>query len=556
MSSVKLRPWDFDKGEEVRLHWLCSPHRDNEGRWRVKAVFLTEGSPCFHVIDFPWGTLPLLRMGRSYVDGLLLKNDPRFKPQKLFNYDFQNGTLCDATKLPNGMYNLFGDAEFNRQKIWKFFFRYTLHFIPCIELLRAFLTPSKVLTNQILKPNGLDFLFDEIEEKNNVLEIVLSSDVPRHLVNNETVAHLVWLKYNETARRCWESVYNNVFAKAIALTPQQPTSALATGLTIELKPPVEKSCELSFTGIKSRQNCLILELIGAKKLSLPPFEKIIYSHPSLSKRGAVAGAKKQRRAQDKDKDENFELDAQSRTVKTDVGQPVIRTIATTFGFKNLPEFEKVAKRESLGFQGELEQNTTPSAIGDGTKSDHSSNIVNTDESQYGGEIQPVDFQGVDLVAPTDAAGLEKFTEAIKRIAANHSQPQQRLNFIEVPGEKSCCRHANGSKRACAVVEVTQESIVTCYILELARMDGKSTSTLFFCLLSQCDSKNGVGGVITGLLEEFVKRDGHWDVKKLEQNSNLKARRLKHVSKQSANNWSRRILEKLVNFGFAPVKLKQ
>jgi hypothetical protein len=175
-------------------------------------------------------------------------------------------------------------------------------------------------------------------------------------------------------------------------------------------------------------------------------------------------------------------------VKTDVGQPVIRTIATTFGFKNLPEFEKVAKRESLGFQGELEQTTTPSAIGHGTKPDHSSNIVNTDESQYGGEIQPVDFQGVDLVAPADAAGLEKFTEAIERIAANHSQPQQRLNFIEVPGEKSCCRHANGSKRACAVVEVTQESIVTCYILELARVDGKSTSTLFFCLLSQPDSK--------------------------------------------------------------------
>lgn len=556
MSSVKLRPWDFDKGEEVRLHWLCSPHRDNEGRWRVKAIFVTEGCPYFHPIDFSWGTLPLLRMGRSYVDGLLLKNDPRFKPQKLFNYDFQNGTLCDATKLPYGMYNLFGNAEFNRQKIWKFFFRYTLHFIPCTEFLRAFLTPTKFLTNQILKPNGLDLLFDEVEEKNNVLEIALSSEVPLRLVNNETVAHLVWLKYNKTARRCWESVYNNVFAKAIALTPQQPTSALATGLTIELKPPVEKSCELYFNGIKSRRNCLILELIGAKKLTLPPFEKIIYSHPSLSKRGAIEGAKKRRRAQDKDKDENFELDAQSRTVKTDVGQPVIRTIATTFGFKNPPKFEKVAKRESMGFQGELEQTTTPSAIGHGTKPDHSSNIVNTDESQYGGEIQPVDFQGVDLVAPADAAGLEKFTEAIERIAANHSQPQQRLNFIEVPGEKSCCRHANGSKRACAVVEVTQESIVTCYILELARVDGKSTSTLFFCLLSQPDSKNGVGGVITGLLEEFVKRDGHWNVEKLEQNSNLKARRLKHVSNQSANNWSRRILEKLVNFGFAPVKLKQ
>jgi hypothetical protein len=152
------------------------------------------------------------------------------------------------------------------------------------RILTRFPNAHEVLTNQILKPNGLDLLFDEVEEKNNVLEIALSSEVPLRLVNNETVAHLVWLKYNKTARRCWESVYNNVFAKAIALTPQQPTSALATGLTIELKPPVEKSCELYFNGIKSRRNCLILELIGAEKLTLPPFEKIIYSHPSLSKR--------------------------------------------------------------------------------------------------------------------------------------------------------------------------------------------------------------------------------------------------------------------------------
>jgi hypothetical protein len=125
------------------------------------------------------------------------------------------------------------------------------YYVPCIELLRAFLTPSKTLANLILKPNGLDFLIVQEEVYEDYLYLSLSGDLPRSLVNTASVAHLAWLRHSPAARACWESVYNGVFAKAIAASPQQPASMLTTGIPIELKPPIEKSCELHFNALHS-----------------------------------------------------------------------------------------------------------------------------------------------------------------------------------------------------------------------------------------------------------------------------------------------------------------
>lgn len=551
MPQVRLRPWHFGKTEKIKLHWICSPRRAADGRWYVKVAFLRENSAVPEFIEYPWGTLSLLRMGRSYVNGYLVENDPGFRAQRLFNYNFQNGTICKSFSLPRRLYDFFGNIDLGKERVWKFWFNRTLHYIPCIELLRSFLTPSKTLSNQILKPNGLDFLVDNEEIKDNVLIISLSADVPRNLVNDETVAHLVWLRHDETARRCWESVYNDLFAKAITASPQQPSSMLATRLPMELSPPIEKSCELHFNGISSKHECLILELIGARKLAFVPFEKVIYTHPSLRTKKFIKGTKQPRRVMAKKSDEDFELDGQNRTAKIDAGQPVVDTLATSLEFTNLPKFEKVAWGESLVSRSEPEQNVAPSSCKSRVQMIRRSNIVSTDEPTYAGEIQPIDFFGIKLVASADATGLKDFQKAVRHILASHCQPQLRSGIFEIPGNKSCCRFANGSKRTCAIVEVTQGDVSPCYILELARAEGMFASTLLFNFLSATSSGGCAGEFISELLEEVSKRDGHWYIEKLEQDATLKVGRLKHVSEQSAWVWSRRILEKLIQFGFSP-----
>jgi hypothetical protein len=83
MARVKLRPWRFGRSEKVRLCWLCSPYKTADGSWFVKAAFLRKGSYEPEILEFPWGTLPLLRMGRFYIDGYLIDNDPQFIPRSI-----------------------------------------------------------------------------------------------------------------------------------------------------------------------------------------------------------------------------------------------------------------------------------------------------------------------------------------------------------------------------------------------------------------------------------------------------------------------------------------
>jgi hypothetical protein len=550
MPKVRLRPWRFGKGERVRLYWLCSPYRGADGNWVVRAYFLRENSPTPEVVEYPWGTLPLLRTGRLYVDGDLVENDPRFSPQKTFISDIQNGTFCRAYDIPRRLYDFFCIRELGDQRLWKFWSNRTLYYIPCLELIRAFLTPSKTLANQLLRPNGLDFLIDEEEINDGVLEMALSGDVPRGLVTNETAAHLSWLRHNEAARGCWESTYNSIFAEAIASAPRHPTAALSTGILVELRPPVGKSCELSFTCVSSGRASLILEITAARGLDALPFETICYTHPSLKTGRVVEGVKRTRRVATKDNGEDLELDAQRRSARVDVDQPIADAPATSLGFRRTPKFERKAKRETLAYSGGSERADAPSSNGNKTHIAKNDTTVSTVEPFYGGEIQPVDFIGVELAGATNSSGLKDFLKAVRHIIASHSQPRLRCGVVEIPGSRAFCRLADGSKRSCAVIEVTQEGVEPCYILEIARPDNWSVSTLFIRVLTP-GPELSVGGLIAELLEELVKRDGHWNAERLDSSSSLRVSRLKHVAEHSAWVWSRRILERLVSFGFAP-----
>lgn len=553
MPRVKLRPWRFGKGERVRLYWLCSPYKSGDGNWVIRAYFLRENSSTLDIVEYPWGTLPLLRTGRLYVDGDLVENDPHFAPQKTFVYDIQNGAICKAYDVPKSLYDFFRIRELGDQRLWKFWSNRTLYYVPCLELIRAFLTPSKTLANQLLKPNGLDFLIDEEEIKEGVLYMALSGDIPRGLVTNETVAHLSWLRHNETARECWESVYNGIFAEAIASAPQRPTAALSTGIPVQLRPPVSKSCELSFNYISASRTCLILEITAAKGLDALPFETIRYTHPSLKTSRVVEGVKRARRVTVKESGEDLELDAQRRSVRVDVNQDIADAPATSLGFRRTPKFERKAKRETLAYSSGSERNDAPPPTGNKVQTLRRDTTVSTVEPFYGGEIQPVDFIGVALAGATNSTGLRDFLKAVRHIIASHSQPQLRCGIVEIPGNRAFNRLADGSKRSCAVIEVTQEGVETCYMLEIARPDNWSVSTLFVRVLTS-DSEHDIGGLIAELLEELVKRDGHWNAERLDSSSSLRISRLKHVAEHSAWLWSRRILERLASFGFTPEEI--
>lgn len=506
-------------------------------------------------MEYPWGTLPLLRMERFYVDGYPIDNDPRFRPRSVSINNFRNGTLCKASDIPRNLYDFFDGGEFSVDRVWKFWSNRIFYYVPCIELLRAFLTPSKTLANLILKPNGLDFLIVEEQVYENLLYLSLSGDLPRSLVNTATVAHLAWLRHSLTARVCWESVYKGVFAKAIAASPRQPAFMLTTGIPLEVKPPIEKSCELHFNGITFKQDCLMLEILGAKQLDSLPFKKIVYTHPSLKIHKAVKGVRRTRRKVMKNPKGDYELDPHHRPTRINVNQSLADMTTTSFEFVRLPKFERFATKEAIIHDGSIEGGPASPSTGTKTRLLKQGTTVSTDESYYGGEIQPIDFLGIDLGATANVAGLTEFIGAVQHIMSSYVEPHLRYTVVEIPGNTSFCRVGTGSKRSCAMVEVTQPNVVPCYILEVARPDGWSISTLFIRLLPEFYLEQFIGVFTKKFLRELVKRDGHWNIEKLESDQTLRIGRLKHAQEQTTHYWSHRIMDKLAEFGFTPKELR-
>lgn len=127
-------------------------------------------------------------------------------------------------------------------------------------------------------------------------------------------------------------------------------------------------------------------------------------------------------------------------------------------------------------------------------------------------------------------------------------------MVEIPGDRAFCRLADGSRRNCAVVEIIQDGTMPSFILEVARPDNWFISTLLIKVNTGRDAARLIEKEIAGLLEDMVKRDGHWNVERLEQSPTLKTVRLKHIYEQSSWTWSQRIMGRLSTFGFTPKKV--
>lgn len=545
MPDLALRPWPFAKDQEVWLHWLCSPYRDAGQRWLVQAVFIVKGSNTLVTVEYPWGTLPILRLGQTYVSGYPKLGETIARPRELYVPDFQKGEFCQGFNLQPSLYNFFRNQEFGTQNLWRFTVGKTIYFVPCIELLRSFLAPSKTLANQILRPNGLDLLLQENYRFGQMLGVSLSSEIPKTLVNDQTVTHLVWLRYQKAARRAWESVYSEIFAQAIVESPSQPVAKLSRGIPIKLNPPLEGSCHLLFEAVSKGREVLILQILGIRGLEMP-FSRIAYCHPSIKQTRFVSAPK---RARDsgyiRKAEENLELDESGSSARNETYQDLVEAPATSFSFRNPPELQRVEQGEKVVHTGPPDSK----APTQGGLLITAEKIVSTDEPVYGGDIRPIEFSGLQIVSlRRDTNGLEDFVKAIRHIIQQQKNWSINLSVVELPDTKAFSLLPNGSKRTCAIVQVRQTGHQPCYILEIARPDSWSVSTLFVQQFPSHPVTESIEGVLDGILKGLVEQNGHWDKVILAQSTNVQVSRLKHVTDQFPWRWAERIIEKLGSFG--------
>jgi hypothetical protein len=551
--SLRLRPWPFDKNAQVLLYWICSPYKDARGYWRVRVAFLQNSSTSpdqenIQLVDYPWGTLPILRIGRFYVDGLPVNDSSTLTEQSVSIVDFQEGSICKAFDIPRSLYDFRKNRSIGFEKLWRFKAGGITYYIPCLELTRVFLAPSKTMANRLLAPYGLDSLIEQASGDNRRLIVLLSGDVPVALVNDYFISHLLWLYFDESARGSWESIYSHVFKEAITLNPIQPSAKLADGIKLQVRPPIKGPCNLTFTGVFDRNLCLILEIIKVSGMPVLPFEEIVYSHP-LIKPNKTSSKSIKRKLILGEQIIIYELDAEHRSVRKDSYQPLVAASIISMDFGHLPNFicenfdEAKSEINSTSATGGLVCLPIKPTV------EEKNYLASTAESSIGGKIRPVEFAGLRLTASEVTRGLEKFLEAVMHLAEEYPEFIFERGLYELPGNKPFSRLSDGSTRTCAIIKVFQGGIHPSFILEVARPDFWSISTLFISVRTGDSLPHIIEKEILELLEDMVQRDGHWNIAKLEQSPTLRVLLLKHKAKRSAWTWSQRILNKLFLFGF-------
>nr|WP_269438191.1 Tn7-like element transposition protein TnsE [Phosphitispora fastidiosa] len=204
-------------------------------------------------------------------------------------------------------------------------------------------------------------------------------------------------------------------------------------------------------------------------------------------------------------------------------------------FVNNPEINRVAKYEQQINQGD-------SYVSKQGKGGAAFIAASVDESIAGGSIQPIEFKTLEIVYETDSFELEDFYEMIKRLEEIYPKLRISMNLVNLPPGRKFSWLPDGRRRVCAIVNVCGAGGRTAYILEVARPDQRSLSTLIV-QFPQEENREQEEKAIKELLINLVLNSGNWPTKLLK---NLNHTKLRHTS-TDPHHWAERVYEKIIYF---------
>lgn len=539
--TLRIRSWPFKKDEEVELYWLCSPYFNREKGWQIKVAFKKTNNEIVE-ITVPWGTIPCLVIGQKYSNGLPSTTGKRGRIYEITIPERSIFETCIAYDIPSALYYFYKNQNYGLQKICRFSMGDRNFYIHCLEIVRTYLTPHKVLANCIMKPGGLDLLIRKVEVNGKDLYIDLTDEIPRRIVCDETAGYLAWLKFDIYANNAWNSIYNKIFLKAIEKSPFNAVSELQKGTYMEVLPPARKGTKWTFRGITVGKDTLIFELLSRTNLYMP-FDNIYYSHSSLVNPEVSSDHKTIRVVKSKDdvNGNNVDLDKSGEATKKDVDQPVIEHISIGFSFSRNPKMKRVRKKNQKLRTGIPDVSAKIRAAEYGECNE----IASTQDWVYGGQIRPIEFKTLEIVQDEAIKGLEEFLKVIDYIDKSHNDFKVYLNLVYIPRGKTFSQYLNGFRRNCAIVKVEREKKLPCYVIEVGRADGWSISTLIIYQLVAQISQAEIEEVLSGLLKGLIDNNGHWDKLSIGQEVRFRFDMMKHVTGQSILRWENRIIEKMM-----------
>lgn len=535
MATIEFRPWPFQLNEDVELIWFGSPYTDYKGDWRVRIAF-RRASGEVKILSRAWGAIPLLRIGQIYTNGVLNQVRPMSGTPYTFTIpSLDNGRVANGFQLPKGLIDFGKNPELGTQKIVQYTIGDTTLCIPVLELIRAMFINSRLMAYSLLQPHGLEQLIDRCEFEQNVLHFHLGSRVSNTMATESNARHMSWIYLDFNMKAMWDSVYQTLFSRAIAESPTNPTKALRKGTPLDIELPATDSVELIIRGEKFINMVLVKEIMGLAGF-MHPAKEIEFWHHSKKRQESIFGDKRVRITTPFSNDDII-INDDSENAKENTNQDILEAPPTFMKFINYPVVrtrKKEVKRTNAG-------NDVIVNSGRGGKNSEEPREVSVQDSIVGGDTPPIDFKTLEMVPITETIGLEDFFKMINLLKEMTSY-SIRMSVVRIPPGKRFSICPNGSRRTCAIVQLTS-AVSTKYIVEVARPDDWSISTLILIPFRNVTLMM-VEIEIELLLEGLLMKSGHWDKFVLERCGRLIIEKVKHNRNDSIREWASRIHGKI------------
>lgn len=543
MKNLAIRPWLFKKDEIACLQWIGSPFQSEANQWFIDCIF-SDFNGNVRKIELPFGTLPGIKIGRKYRNGIWIDNEDS---RETFQVNIPKETqfnILSLNGIPRSLYNFKGISKFKDDLLCSFQIGEDIYFLPCIEVVGSILAPYQAFANKILTPSGLEDFIEEVDTGLNIIHIKFTSEYPKKLLRPEIVAYFSWLKYNADARREWNAVYRNLLELAAETCPLFPTLAFKTNLPLKAIPPMSADSTWKFKGMRYKNNILIQEITYRSGLE-PAYTSINYTHS-----GSVPGNNINKSTRKSYKRRRYEEGKSSQNADN-IGLPSKKSRSNISVRQQEVQF-LFAERVRVGKERNNVRNKNAGykhnkQIGFGKSSKTSINIGTTQDWTLEGKLNQIEFFSLQMVKEDTEKGLEKFLKVLENIRKYYKSIDFEISVVYVPSNRAFSVNDSGNRRKCAVVKAYSRSVLQCYILELSRIDEWPISTLFIKPVSSIYSNSEFESLINKLLCEVSENGGHWNETNIKGLTNYKFEISKHIPGQDVLRWTEIIANKILEY---------
>lgn len=492
---LRITAWPFRKNEIVKLHWIHSPALTLNREWNISVDFLREDGKIKSVI-LPWGLLPALRIGATYTNGKIMQPVEGLYGKFPLAADAE-ARLCKVSDIPVTLNPKYLFPEYSEENVCHIEVDGIVYFIPCIEIVRMYLTPTSTLAKAIVSAGGLEELYRGIEIANGEMHIDLSPDYPTALANEEYMLHFSWLAGTAVNRRTWNSIRNQL----INHSGTHPA-------TISCVPPASHDIVVRYCGIHSGNQCFVQFITALEKLWPPGVHKVVYRHPELVKREIRQGERRPSRGKPtEEKETEFEADDKTDYADSSVSVKKAESIPSAYQFILKPKVVRStsATRTVKRVADKSETVTAIREIRGSCDTDYLE--VSARNPGGSGVLPPVDFELLEKVLPEDICGLDAFIRYILGISQWHPDISIQLSVYYIPGGESVSNCEDGSRRQLAIAQLNGLQEFPGYVIEIGRPDDWKTSTLAIQSYSESSAFiHKIGEILDSLMDNY----GHWN----------------------------------------------